>query len=67
MAAASITRTTSAVAVVVSESSMVPVFDNGGIVGEIIPELWMLRQYGAQFNEQLVSEAITEEGVITRN
>lgn len=67
MAAASITRTTSAVAVVVSESSMVRVFDNGSIVGEIIPELWMLRQYGAQFNEQLVSEAITEEGVITRN
>ncbi len=67
MAAASITKTTSAVAVVVSESSMVRVFDNGGIVGEIIPELWMLRQYGAQFNEQLVGEAITEEGVITRN
>jgi DNA integrity scanning protein DisA with diadenylate cyclase activity len=67
MAAASITRTTSAVAVVVSESSMVRVFDNGAIVGEIIPELWMLRQYNAQFNEQVVSEAITEEGVITRN
>ena len=67
MAAASITRTTNAVAVVVSESSMVRVFDNGAIVGEIIPELWMLRQYGAQFNEQLVSEATTEEEVITRN
>jgi hypothetical protein len=46
---------------------MVRVFDNGSIVGEIIPELWMLRQYGAQFNEQLVSEAVTEEDVITRN
>lgn len=67
MAAASITRATSAVAVVVSESSMVRVFDNGSIVGEIIPELWMLRQYGAQFNEQLVSETVTEEEVITRN
>lgn len=67
MAAASITRDTNAVAVVVSESSMVRVFDNGSIVGEIIPELWMLRQYGAQFNEQLVSETVTEEEVITRN
>ena len=67
MAAASITRATNAVAVVVSESSMVRVFDNGSIVGEIIPELWMLRQYGAQFNEQLVSEAVTEQDVITRN
>lgn len=67
MAAASITRSTNAVAVVVSESSMVRVFDNGSIVGEIIPELWMLRQYGAQFSDQLVTEAITEEEVITRN
>lgn len=67
MAAASITRATNAVAVVVSESSMVRVFDNGSIVGEIIPELWMLRQYGAQFNDQLVSETVTEEEVITRN
>lgn len=67
MAAASITRATEAVAVVVSESSMVRVFDNGSIVGEIIPELWMLRQYQAQFNEQEVRETITEEGVISRN
>jgi len=67
MAAASITRTTTAVAVVVSESSMVRVFDNGTIVGEIIPELWMLRHYGAQFNEQVVGETVTEQGVITRN
>jgi len=67
MAAASITRTTSAVAVVVSESSMVRVFDNGGIVGEIIPELWMLRQYGAQFNEELVSGAVQGDEVVTRN
>jgi DNA integrity scanning protein DisA with diadenylate cyclase activity len=67
MAAASITRTTNAVAIVVSESSMVRVFDNGAIVGEIIPELWMLRQYGAQFNDELVTETVTEEGVITRN
>ncbi|MEW6143876.1 MAG: diadenylate cyclase [Thermodesulfobacteriota bacterium] len=67
MAAASITRTTNAVAIVVSESSMVRVFDNGAIVGEIIPELWMLRQYGAQFNDELVTDTVTEEGVITRN
>lgn len=67
MAAASITRVTEAVAVVVSESSMVRVFDNGSIVGEIIPELWMLRQYQAQFSEQEVRETITEEGVISRN
>ena len=45
MAAASITRHTSAIAVVVSESSVVRVFDNGEIVSEIIPELWLFRRH----------------------
>jgi diadenylate cyclase len=43
MAAASITRETRAVAVVVSESSIVRIFDKGKIVSEIIPELWLIR------------------------
>jgi DNA integrity scanning protein DisA with diadenylate cyclase activity len=43
VAAASITLQTGAVAVVVSESSVVRVFDEGRIVSEILPELWMLR------------------------
>ncbi len=46
MAAASITRDTEAIAVVVSESSIVRIFDNGEIVAEIIPELWLLNRYG---------------------
>ncbi|MBA2715422.1 MAG: DNA integrity scanning protein DisA nucleotide-binding domain protein, partial [Rubrobacteraceae bacterium] len=41
MAGASISRQTSAVAVVVSESSMVRMFDDGELVSEIVPELWM--------------------------
>jgi len=45
MAAASITRTTNAVAVVVSESTIVRVFDDGEIVSEIIPEEWLLSRY----------------------
>lgn len=44
MAAASITRNTNAVAVVVSESSVVRVFDDGKILSEIIPELWLLQR-----------------------
>src|SRR4051812_48616173 len=39
-AAASITRDTDAVAVVVSESSVVRILDGGKLVTEIIPELW---------------------------
>lgn len=52
MAAASITRVTAAVAVVVSESSIVRVFDNGEMISEIIPEIWMLRLHGIQIFEQ---------------
>src|SRR5215217_5049786 len=40
MAGASISQQTSAVSVVVSESSMVRMFDDGELVSEIIPELW---------------------------
>lgn len=46
MAAASISRETNAIAVVVSESAVVRIFDDGEIIAEIIPELWLLRRYG---------------------
>jgi diadenylate cyclase len=46
MAAASITNQTNAIAIVVSESSVVRIFDNGEIISEIIPELWLLRRHG---------------------
>lgn len=45
MAAASITKETKAIAIVVSETSMVRIFDHGELVSEIIPELWMLSRY----------------------
>jgi diadenylate cyclase len=48
MAAASISWHTGAVAVAVSESSMVRMFDDGELVSEIIPELWVLRRYSSQ-------------------
>jgi diadenylate cyclase len=41
-AAASITRTTEAISVVVSQSSIVRVFSEGDLRGEIIPELFLL-------------------------
>jgi DNA integrity scanning protein DisA with diadenylate cyclase activity len=43
MAAASISKNTNCIAVVVSESSMVRVFDNGELISEIIPEIWLLK------------------------
>jgi len=51
MAAASITKRTDAVAVVVSESSVVRVFDDGEIIAEILPELWLLRNYSLHLSQ----------------
>jgi diadenylate cyclase len=48
MAAASITKSTNCIAVAVSESSMVRVFDNGELISEIIPEIWLLKTYISQ-------------------
>lgn len=60
MAAASITKQTGAVAVVVSESSIVRVFDDGEIISEIIPELWMFARYGTHLAGE-VSELEEED------
>jgi hypothetical protein len=66
MAAASITKETNAVAVVLSESSTIRIFDNGEIIGEIIPELWMLRQYAANLSGSEETE-FKEELTIVNN
>jgi DNA integrity scanning protein DisA with diadenylate cyclase activity len=42
IAAANISAVTRAVGIVVSESSVVRLFCHGRLVGEIIPELWMM-------------------------
>jgi diadenylate cyclase len=42
IAGANISAVTNAVAIVVSESSVVRLFCHGKLVGEIIPELWMI-------------------------
>jgi DNA integrity scanning protein DisA with diadenylate cyclase activity len=52
MAAASITKQTKAVGVVVSESSVVRVFDDGELISQIIPELWMFSRYHAHLTER---------------
>ncbi len=52
MAGASISRQTRAVAIVVSQSSMVRVFDDGEIIAEIIPELWLFRWRSLHLDEE---------------
>ncbi len=68
MAAASITLRTTAVAVVVSESAIVRLFDDGEIVSEIIPELWLLRRYGSILQEgQSLQRSIENITVVDKN
>ena len=61
MAGASVSHRTSAVAVVVSESSMVRIFDDGELVSEITPELWMLGRYSSYLEGRSSTVRQTEE------
>jgi diadenylate cyclase len=45
IAAASISSATNAIAIVVSESSIVRVFQHGALMAEIIPELWLFSRH----------------------
>jgi len=47
VAAASVSSRTDAVSVAASESSTVRMFDDGELVAEIVPELWLLGGYGS--------------------
>ena len=66
MARASISRQTDAVAVVVSESSMVRMFDDGELVSEIVPELWMIEGYRSRLEGRTLTRQEEDITVITR-
>jgi DNA integrity scanning protein DisA with diadenylate cyclase activity len=57
LAAASITKRTGSVAVVVSESSIVRVFYKGKIISRIIPEVWLLSQHNRQLRKARAKKA----------
>jgi diadenylate cyclase len=54
VAAASVSSRTDAVAVAVSESSTVRMFDDGELVAEIVPELWLLGGYGSYLDDSSI-------------
>jgi diadenylate cyclase len=66
MAGASISRQTNAVAVVVSESSMVRMFDDGELVSEIVPELWMIDGYRSRMEGRTFTRRDEDVTVIGR-
>jgi diadenylate cyclase len=65
IAAAHISSATDAVGVVVSESAVVRLFCHGKLIGEIIPELWMLKRYDFQAGGETVKETVGDLAVIT--
>ena len=65
LAGASISQVTDAVAIVVSESSMVRVFDDGKLIAEILPELWLMDHYNVQLTAPYQEEVVGDLAVLT--
>jgi DNA integrity scanning protein DisA with diadenylate cyclase activity len=66
MAAAAITVATKAVAVVVSESAVVRLFDDGDLIAEILPELWMLSRYSSHVDAPHVTRTEDQVTVVSK-
>jgi DNA integrity scanning protein DisA with diadenylate cyclase activity len=64
LAAANMSAVTKAVGIVVSESSVVRLFCHGKMVGEIIPELWMM-DHAVQLRGPVKKETFGELTVLT--
>lgn len=65
VAGASITRNTRAVAIVVSQSSVVRLFCHGDMVAEILPELWMLKRHQKNMKGAVKEEQFEDMAVVT--
>lgn len=66
LAAASITKQTDAVAVVVSESSVVRIFDRGELIAEVLPELWLVDRYSSHLKAP-ISRRRSEEVTVLQH
>jgi DNA integrity scanning protein DisA with diadenylate cyclase activity len=66
LAAANMSAVTNAVGIVVSESSVVRIFCHGQLVGEIIPELWIM-EHASHLNGPVKREQVGELTVLTPN
>lgn len=65
-AAAAVTQATNAVAVVVSESAVVRLMDEGTLVAEIIPELWILNRYSSHIEAPVLTRSDEQVTVLSR-
>ena len=65
VAAASITRDTEAVAVVVSASSIIRIFNEGHMIAEIIPEVWLLSKESIKLAEPYRETTLDDLRIVT--
>jgi DNA integrity scanning protein DisA with diadenylate cyclase activity len=65
LAAANMSSVTGTVGIVVSESSTVRIFCHGKMVGEIIPELWLLSRREVQMGGTVKQDHVGDLAVIT--
>jgi diadenylate cyclase len=65
-AAASISKVTKAIGVVVSESALVRVFADGALIAEVLPELWLLSRRNVQLHTPFSEEHIRDLAVLVK-
>lgn len=67
ISAASISQQTEALAVVVSESSIVCIFNHGRILVEILPEMWPMSRFSSHMAHPTMTEYLRENVAIFAN
>jgi len=65
LAAASISLRTGALAIVVSESAVVRVFQHGALIAEVLPELWLLGRYHPQLRGHIQTQHLRDVAILT--
>ena len=65
LAAASISKETNAIAVVVSESAVVRVFHEGRLQAEILPELWLLSRHSLHLRAPIHEDSLQDMAIFT--
>jgi len=65
-AAASISKVTKAIGIVVSESALVRVFADGALIAEVLPELWLLSRHNVKLHAPFSEEHIRDLAVLVK-
>jgi DNA integrity scanning protein DisA with diadenylate cyclase activity len=65
-AAASISKATKAIGIVVSQSALVRVFADGALIAEVLPELWLLSRHNVKLHAPFSEEHFRDLAVIVK-